>query len=138
MIHKGKERRKKILIERKMQLRHTGLLAISFLFILVLVQIQVYALISSMMPRIALTSDYTYITGLGLLIGAEMLVVILVVGFINVLLTHRLVGPLIRITRELNEMSQKDDYHHLRIRKRDEIHSVVAEINKIIDRIKKQ
>ena len=138
MVHKGKERRKKLLVEKKMQLRHTGLLAVSFLFILVLIQIQVYALVSTMMPKLALTSDYTYITGLGLLIGVEMLAIILVVGFINVLLTHRLVGPLGRITRELNEMSQKDDYHHLRIRKRDEVHSIVSEINKIIDRTKKE
>jgi len=137
MDHEGKERRKKLLVERKTQLRHTGLLAVSFLFILVLVELHVYGLVRSMMPKLALTSDYSYITGLGLLIGVEMLVIILIVGFVNVLFTHRLVGPLMRVSKELDDMSQKGEYHHLKIRKKDDIHSIVSEINKVIDRTKK-
>jgi len=135
----GKERRKKILVEKRIQLRHTGLLIISFLFILVLVEVHIYSLLKSMMPKIALEADISYLTGLGILIMAEMLLIIVIFGIINIVYTHRLVGPVGRISRELEEMVEKNEYHHIKIRKKDELQGLVASINKLIDcLIKKQ
>jgi len=138
MNWEGKERRKKIIVEKKIQLRHTALLVISFLFVLLLVEFHIYSLLKSMIPRIAIETDLSYLTGLGILIMIEMLVIIIIVGVINIVYTHRLVGPISRISKELEEMSEKNEYHHIKIRKKDELQGLVSSINKVIDSITKK
>lgn len=134
----GGERRKKVIVNKKIQLRYIGLLSASFLLILVLVEWHIYSLVKSMMPKVALAQDYNYITSLGLTIMIEMLVIIFIVGMINIVYTHRLVGPVVsRMEQELGGMLKKNEFQHLKLRQKDELKPLVDEINKLIDRARK-
>ncbi|MEW6039973.1 MAG: hypothetical protein AB1633_00435 [Elusimicrobiota bacterium] len=133
----GRERRKKIIIDKRIQLRHIGLLAVSFILILVLVEVHIYSLMKSMIPKGALDQDYGYLTSLGLIIMIEMLVIIFIVGIINIIFTHRIVGPVSRIEQELYIMIEKNEFHNISIRENDELKTLVIEINRLIDKIKK-
>jgi signal transduction histidine kinase len=91
-----------------------------------------------MMPKVALAQDYNYITSLGLTIMIEMLVIIFIVGMINIVYTHRLVGPVVsRMEQELGGMLKKNEFQHLKLRQKDELKPLVDEINKLIDRARK-
>jgi nitrate/nitrite-specific signal transduction histidine kinase len=136
MAYQGPNRRKQVLIEKRIQLRHTGLLIASFVLILVLIEAQFYSLFKSMLPKIAQVADASYLAGLSIVVMVEMLVIVGIVGFINVLYMHRVVGPVARITRMLGEMADSKNYFHVTIRKKDELHMMVHEINRLIDSIK--
>ena len=66
-----------------------------------------------------------------ILIGLPLLFGIIVMWAIKI--THRFTGPLYRIEQDLTEMIRKHDFTKpIRIRKRDEIHSLVNAINQAL------
>jgi len=57
--------------------------------------------------------------------------------FLQTLFFHKIVGPLFRIERELNEMLEKDTFDKtITIRPNDMIHSFVATLNKVLEKLK--
>jgi len=133
MINKINDRRKHVLVENRIQLRHIGLMVISFIVILLLVEIQVYFLLKNMLPKLVLHTDYSYITGLGITLMVEMAIIIFIIGFINVIYTHRIVGPINRITRQIEHMADTKQLSCIEIRGKDELHHMTSAINKLIN-----
>ncbi len=54
------------------------------------------------------------------------------------ILTHRLIGPLVRLQGDLKKISDGDYSIRLKIRKDDDLRFLVNAINKIIDRLEKK
>jgi signal transduction histidine kinase len=53
--------------------------------------------------------------------------------FFAVKLSHRLIGPIYRLERDLETMAETGDVHRfLRIRPHDHLHSLVAKINRVL------
>ena len=59
--------------------------------------------------------------------------------FFAVKLSHRLVGPIYRLERDLETMSETGDVNRfLRIRPHDHLHSLVAKINRVIRKAREE
>ncbi|OGS27446.1 MAG: hypothetical protein A2297_04300 [Elusimicrobia bacterium RIFOXYB2_FULL_48_7] len=137
MNWKGEERRKKLLIERKIQLQYLTLIFAAFAVILILIEFHLYSFLKSILPRVQFAADHSYILGLGITVMIEMLLIIFVIGYITVVHSHRIVGPLSRLTRELDEMSLTGKYHHLKLRKKDLMAGLIERINLLVDKASK-
>jgi methyl-accepting chemotaxis protein len=54
-----------------------------------------------------------------------------------VLLSHRFVGPLERLEKEIDRVARSGDYtKRLRVRKKDDIRAVAEAVNRLLDRMK--
>ncbi|OGS23290.1 MAG: hypothetical protein A2252_09405 [Elusimicrobia bacterium RIFOXYA2_FULL_39_19] len=137
MIWDGKERRRRILVERKVQLQYLTLIFASYLTVLILIEIQLYSFLKSILPKIQFATDHSYILGLGITIMVEMLVVVCIVGFAIAVHSQRIVGPIPRITREIDSMLKTGNYHHVQIRKKDYIFGLTEKINGLVDKVQK-
>jgi len=129
------ERRKKFLVEKKIQLRHTAVLLISFLVILILAELQVWLLLSKILPAVTLQASQSYILRHGLILMLEFFVFVVVVAALNILYLHRLVGPLPRLRQEIEQMLKTEEIHLLRVRRKDELAELVAAFNRLIEKI---
>lgn len=63
--------------------------------------------------------------------------VLILIFILTVVLTHRLVGPLTRLERNLTKISEGDYSVRLRLRKDDDLKPLAEIINKIIDKLEK-
>lgn len=60
-------------------------------------------------------------------------IVCTLIFFFAIHLSHRLVGPIYRLERDLETMAETGDVHRfLRIRPHDHLHSLVAKINRVL------
>ena len=71
-----------------------------------------------------------------LIIGIPPIAVLLFIW--GAILTHRLIGPLARLQRDLKKISDGDYSVRLKIRKDDDLRFLVNAINKVIDRLEKK
>jgi methyl-accepting chemotaxis protein len=51
---------------------------------------------------------------------------------------HRIAGPIDRLEKELDKIAKGDFSLRLKIRRKDELHSIAEGINKVLDRIKER
>lgn len=129
------ERRKKFLVEKKIQLRHTFALIVSFLIVLIVAEVQMYLLLSKILPAITLEASRGYIFRYGLIFMLEFFIFVLIVAAGNIIYLHRLVGPLPRMRREIEEMLKTGEIHLLRIRRKDELAELVAAFNRLLEKV---
>ncbi|MBI2870236.1 MAG: methyl-accepting chemotaxis protein [Candidatus Omnitrophica bacterium] len=52
----------------------------------------------------------------------------------SLLVSNRIAGPILRLERELIRMAEGKEYHALRVRKHDELESLVSAINRVLGR----
>ena len=71
-----------------------------------------------------------------LLVGIPPLMILLFIW--GVILTHRLIGPLERLEKDLKKISEGDYSIRLKIRKNDDLYPIADVINKIVDRLEKK
>ena len=55
--------------------------------------------------------------------------------FLVIRATHRIVGPLYRLKRELEEMRESEELHMVTIRDPDQIHDFVLELNQLLKEV---
>ena len=70
-------------------------------------------------------------TTVGLMVTLELLLLAPVVVWIGVRLTHKVVGPLVRINAALQQMSHGDFNVHLKLRKGDSLVELADAINQL-------
>jgi nitrogen fixation/metabolism regulation signal transduction histidine kinase len=71
-----------------------------------------------------------------LIVGIPPIIVLLFIW--GGILTHRFIGPLNRLEKDLKKIADGDYSVRLRIRKDDDLHSLTDAINKVIDKLEKQ
>jgi methyl-accepting chemotaxis protein len=62
--------------------------------------------------------------------------VLILIFFLATVLTHRLIGPITRLERELKRISEGDYSVRLKLRKGDDLLPMVNIINRIVDKLK--
>lgn len=129
----------------RIQLKYLTLLMISMLVPLVFIGGCLYYLIFTLMAEQLGVPEYIAYNlfpvvkkiNLILLIGVPPLFLILM--FWGLVLSHRFAGPLERIEKELNKVSESGDYKkRVVLRKRDDVRSVADAINRLLDKIEKR
>lgn len=62
-------------------------------------------------------------------------IVVFIGLFLVIRATHRIVGPLFRLKRELKEMRDREELHMVTIRDPDQIHDFVLELNQLLKEV---
>lgn len=131
------ERRKNYLVEKKFQLKPVYLIAGAFLFITVIIEWQIFSLLTTVLPQITLMETRNNIIWFGVSIMVQLFIILLVLAILIIIYLHRLVGPVKRLQRELKEMNETGKYHQLEMRKKDELKSFISEVNNLIAKMMK-
>jgi len=134
--------RTKFLIGRSVQLKYLALLMLSMVIPLVFVGGCLYYLIFNLMAeQLGIPESIAYNLfpvidkmNLILLLGLPPLFLLLIIW--GIMLTHRLLGPLERLEKELERIYNSGDYtKRLKLRKNDDIRPIADAINKLLDKI---
>ena len=135
-------RRKKILANKRVQLKYLTLLIVSMAVPLLFAIGCLYYLIFTLAAeQIGIPEYIAYMLfpvvnkiNFILLMGVPPLLIILVVW--GIVLSHRFAGPLERLEGELKRISEKDDYRRrIMLRKKDNVRPIADAINKLLDKL---
>ncbi len=129
------ERRKKYLVEKKFQMKPVYIIAGAFLLIILIIEWQIYSFLNTVLPFIALSDTKAEIMRFGILLMAQLFVIFLLITVLIVIHLHRFVGPLGRLSKEMEQMVDSNNYHLLTLRKKDTLKSLVESINKLIEKL---
>jgi len=128
------ERRKKYLVEKTFQLKPVYLIAFAFLVITVIIEWQIFLLLKTVLPGITLMETKTEIVRLGIFIMIQLFVIFLVLAILTTLHLHRVIGPLARLTKEIDEMASNGNYTKLTVRKNDAIKKFIESLNRYMEK----
>ena len=123
--------RKKIyLLNRHFQFRFMGMAVVVGLFSTLLTTIIIlYPLYAFRILRIP---EFLPLSILGVMVAAA-LVNIALISFMTIMLTHRIVGPLYNLVRNMRRFESPNWNGHIRVRGQDELKYVVRNFNNMID-----
>ncbi len=143
MAEEKKYKRSHYIVEKNMQYRYVELILVHMLiFFLITVTIiyfsgwrQVIQKLSNVYPQAMLVSilDTVYIR---LWIG---FIILLPIAFVSAILaSHKIAGPLVRIRRALNQLTESDYNLFVKLRKGDDLQDVADQINKLAESLRKK
>jgi len=133
----------KYLVKHKLQFTYLAILLIGILLPLMLVPLAVYYLIFTVLAhRIAIPDWIAYnlfpaIGTINKVIIIAFPFLILLVIFWSLVLSHRIVGPIYRLEKDLDDIVDGKRRGPIKIRKADELKEVVEKINRLIDSLEK-
>ncbi len=71
---------------------------------------------------------------LGIFIMAQLFIIFMALAILTTLHLHRVIGPLARLTREIDEMATKGIYSKLSVRKNDAIKKFIEALNHYLEK----
>ncbi|MFA5090277.1 MAG: HAMP domain-containing protein [Candidatus Omnitrophota bacterium] len=134
-------RRRRYLINAGLQWRYLKIILVAIILPTILFSGCIYYLIFSMMAeQLALPESIAYnlapvLNKINLIILFGLPVICIVVLSWGLLISHRIAGPLYRLEQDLDKIAGGDFSLRIRIRKKDELGSLVARINLLLDKI---
>jgi methyl-accepting chemotaxis protein len=135
--------RSQYLTGKPTQLRYLILLMISMLAPLIFVGGCLYYLIFTILaeqlgiPESIAYNLFPVIKKINLILAFGVPPLVLLLLGWGVLLSHRFVGPLERLEKEIDRVARSGDYtKRLRVRKKDDIRAVAEAVNRLLDRMK--
>ena len=133
-------RRKKILANKRVQLKYLMLLIVSMAVpLLFAIGCLYYLIFTIMAEQLGIPESIAYNLfpvvkkiNVALAIGLPPLFLLLI--WWGTVLSHRIAGPFQRIEKELNKITQSHDFsHRIHLRKSDDVKPVADAINKLLD-----
>ncbi len=128
-------RRKALRVVHYLQLKYTLSLLLPFLFILLIVELQMYYMIKMLITHVEFLSVKGDIIKSIIIIMIEVFVLLVIAGIFNIIYLHRIAGPINRLINEINKMVETDKYHLLVVRKSDELGGLVNSFNSVIKKL---
>jgi nitrogen fixation/metabolism regulation signal transduction histidine kinase len=131
----AKDRRRRLRIVHKLQLKYTWSLLLPFFIIFLIVELQMFYVIKYLLPYIEFLAVRGVIVKSIVIIMIEVLILLALAGMFNIIYLHRIAGPISRLIKEIDEMVANKKYHLLTIRKKDELFSLIQKFNLIIEEL---
>lgn len=134
------ERRKKLLVDRRIQLRYMRTIVLLLAFFAVALGISNYVITGFVLRAAQLGSYaekyfYQIYNRIVYLIALEIVVFIVVAAIISIFTSHRFAGPISRIKEAMNAVKAGNLNYRIKIRKGDDLINVVGEFNQMLDGI---
>jgi len=130
-----KNRRRKIVLIHSLQLRYTFSLLIPFFIIFLFIELQMFFIIKYLLPKVEFLATKNLILESMVLIIIEVFILLFIAAILNIYYLHKIAGPINRIINEIKNMLETKNYHLIKIRKKDELKSLIDEFNKIISKL---
>jgi|YNPNPStandDraft_1061719.scaffolds.fasta_scaffold65224_2 signal transduction histidine kinase len=131
----AKDRRKRLRIVHKLQLKYTLSLLLPFFIIFIIIELQMFYVIKYLLPYIEFLAVRGVIVKSIIIIMVEVLILLSLAGLFNIIYLHRIAGPISRLIKEIDEMVVSKKYHLLTVRKKDELASLIQKFNLIIEEL---
>lgn len=135
------ERRKRHFIKPGLQLRYLGLILVAIIFPVLLFSACLYYLVFYLMAeQLGIPESIAYnitpvLNKINLILLLGFPAVSALILFWGVLISHRIAGPVYRLEKDLERIANGDLSLRIKLRKKDELGSIAAGINRVLDRI---
>ena len=138
MVMTGKIKRRNYLIDKRFQLKYTGLILLFMFLVAAVVAYTVYYTgwmlmgerLANVYPQGRLV---TIMKTINMTLIVRLLVLAPLVAVVAILLSHKIAGPLYRIERFLRLVAHGDFSSRLRLRKYDELQGLADSVNEMTD-----
>ena len=136
--------RLKYIMRNKLQLKFLALILLSILIPLFIVGGCLYYVMFQIMaeqlgiPESIAANLIPVLNKINLLLLLALPLVLILIFFVAIFLTHRLVGPLDRLERDLVKIASGDYSVRLTLRKDDDLKPMSEIINKIVNKLEKK
>ncbi|HOK57015.1 MAG TPA: hypothetical protein PKV21_04130 [bacterium] len=139
-----KNRRKKYLINKPVQFIFSGITIYFIIIAIILIGgltyfITLNTILSQLELEKKIINAYEIIKNINILllkrIGILMLLLIFLTFYLEIRFLHRIVGPLYRIEKSLNEIIEGKSVEYIKLRKKDFLKPFAETFNKLIDYI---
>ena len=138
-------RRKKVFANRQIQLKYLTLLIVSMAVpLLFVIGCMYYLIFTIMAEQLGIPESIAYnlfpvVKKINTILAIGLPPLFLLVIWWGAVLSHRFAGPLERIEKELNKVTDSHDFsHRVHLRKNDDIKSIADAINKLLDSLHKK
>lgn len=138
-------RRKKILANRRVQLKYLILLVISMIIpLLFAIGCLYYLVFTIMAEQLGIPESIAYnlfpvIKKVNAILAVGLPPLFLLLIWWGTVLSHRFAGPLERVERELHKITATGDYsHRIRLRKSDDIKPIADSVNKLLESLQRK
>jgi signal transduction histidine kinase len=141
-----RNKRIKYLINKPVQFIFSGLTVYFIILVIILVGgltyfITLNTILSQLELENKIVDAYGIIRNINILllkrIGILLLLLISLTFYLEIRFLHRIVGPLYRIEKVLNEIIEGKNVEHIKLRRKDFLKSFAETINRLIDYINK-
>ena len=129
-------RRRQWVVNPTLQYRFVAVIVLLLLVLTAGTLLSVYIAIWTTLRTFGLMEDpvaVAQLTTAGVVTTLELLCIAPVVIWVGIRLTHRVAGPLVRITSALEQLTQGNYAVHLKLRKGDSLHEVAELINHLAE-----
>lgn len=127
-------RRRQLIVDRPFQFRFVGTMVLFFCALIVLTLGAIYVALWGTLYTFELLHDETVValcTTAGLVLALELLLLTPPLVWVGVLLTHKVVGPLVRIRAALAQLEAGHYEIHVTLRKGDQLLELADDINRL-------
>ena len=138
-------RRKKILANRRVQLKYLVLLivsmAIPLLFAVGCLYYLIFTLVAEQLgiPESIAYNLFPVVKKINAMLAIGLPPLFLLLIWWGTVLSHRFAGPLQRIEKELHKVTHSGDYsHRIHLRKSDDVKPIADAINKLLDTLSRK
>ena len=140
MEHKEKFRRTHFLVDKKFQFRFLGSVILLTILIMLLSATITYYILYSQMQRFLTTIPVDILFSVASVICLTSLTVLLIllplVIILGVFMSHKIIGPIMRMEKLLEEVGDGNLNIHIRLRRGDELISLANAMNRMVDKLK--
>lgn len=131
-----KWKRRKKLIEKRMQIKIAVYVAVSLLVVLVFSLLFTHATIKSIFPRILSTRMGSQIQAIQTRLLIFGVIYLVFAAFISILISHKIAGPIFKFKKEIKSMIETGDISkRIFLRKGDELKDLADLLNQLFDMI---
>ena len=138
-------RRKKILANKRVQLKYLTLLIVSMAVpLLFAIGCLYYLIFTIMAEQLGIPESIAYnlfpvVKKINAVLAIGLPPLFLLLIWWGVVLSHRIAGPLQRIEKELSKITHSHDFsHRIHLRKSDDVKPIADAINKLLDSLHKK
>jgi len=132
-------KRRKILINRKIQFVYLGLSLIPMLVLSGTIYYLIYITIIHhiAIPEIIINNILKPFSTVNILLLIALPIVIAVVTYRALITSHRVAGPLYRIEQDLKQMAKTGDFsRQIKIRQKDQLQGLTTKVNNLLSKLK--
>ena len=140
MEHKEKFRRTHFLVDKKFQFRFLGSVILLTILIMLLSATITYYILYAQMQKFLTTIPVDILFSISCVISLTSLTVLLIllplVIVLGIFMSHKIIGPIMRMEKLLEEVGDGNFNINIRLRRGDELISLANAMNRMVDKLK--
>lgn len=132
-------RRKRLLINKRLQFQYIGIIVVSLVIIVSWIGWDVYQGLKNILPQVYYPEARKDIINVQLILVLKTFIFIFLISILSLYYSHRIAGPLYRLEKDISQMIKGSDLTQtFKLRKHDELKELAAALNKLTMQIREQ